>query len=226
MTTFTPLVLLCACGGGGGGGGDDDGGGGQDDFGLAELSACTADAFGAVAYLIDDFDALIDEINGINRSEVSVYDTSSGAFVLDADLDDDGFDETTVNGQVVAVTGDFTDGLDLDEEIAANWDLLSGPVGGNGQFGYKQLAGNQRNLTGRGFVTLVNGCTWQFSNINLALSPTAAPTGTFDFTVTIDTNTLAGTVTINPSGIADVDATLNGVGVQFQIDTDDFSLIP
>ena len=70
LTSFAPLVLLCACGGGGGG---DNAGGGVDDGGLAELSQCTADSFAVIAYLTDAFDNLTAEINGNDRPEVSIW---------------------------------------------------------------------------------------------------------------------------------------------------------
>jgi len=225
MTFLAPLVLLCACGGGGGG---DDPGGGNDGGGLDEVSACTADSVAVLAFLTEAFDNLIAEINGNDRAEVTVWSPSTGAYVLDADLNDDNFDETTVSGQVTTVAGNYMDGLDVGDRIAAPWTLVSGPVDGNGSFGYEELAGNQRRLTGSGSVELLDGCATSFSNVNLTFSTviSGAPTGTLDFSLSLDGDTMVGTVTMNGTSIANVSASFKGAPVTFQIDTDDFTVVP
>lgn len=228
LTCFAPLVLLCACGGGGGGGGGNPGGGGNGNGDLAKLSQCTADAFAAVARLTDRFEALVAEINGVDRPEVTIWDPVTGAYSLDADLNDDDFDESTANGQVTAVSGDFRDGLDDGEEIAFSWNLIAGPVNGGGQFGYAELVGNQRTLSGSGNVVLLDGCAASLTNLDLTFSTVSSgpPSGTFDISVTKDGVTLDGSVSMNGSAIATVSGTFNSVPFSFEIDTDDFSLVP
>jgi hypothetical protein len=223
VSTLFPPVLLCGCGGSG-----DGPGGGVDDGGLADLSRCTADSFALLAYLSDGFEALIDEINSIDRPEVSVWNSATGAYVFEADLTNNGFNETTVSGQVSAVNGSFADGLDVGDEIAATWNLLAGGINGNGMLGFEELANDQRALTGSGSFVLLNGCVANFSNVDLTFSTPSSgpPDGSFDFVIDLDGGTLTGTVTVDGTRFANVSATLNGVPVNFQIDTNDFSLVP
>jgi len=226
LTTLLPLSLICACGGGGGGGGEVPGG--EDDQGFAELSACMLDGFSAAAALTDAFDNLFDEINGTPRASVTLWDPMSGAYTMDADLLGDAFAETTVSGQVQNLAGDYADGLAAGDTIQVNWDL-NGPIQGADLFTFEFLANNQVKLTGGAFLLFVGTvCDWRMIDIDLTFSTLidSPPTGTFDFTVTIDGNTLAGTVTMNGTAIANVAATLNGVAKNFQIDTDDFTLVP
>ncbi|MHC4952664.1 MAG: hypothetical protein ACYTGZ_02145 [Planctomycetota bacterium] len=229
LLSIVPALLFCACGSGGGGGdGGNNGGGNNPVPGLLQLSECSADGFAAADGLLNALAAVVDEINGTPRDEVTA---APPAFIVDADLDGNGTLEATLQTTPGGIDGDdISDGFDVGERMAWPWNTTAGPITTNGALEVTRESANSLRIMGSGFIELVDGCQINVQQIDLTFANVAIPpppTGSLSLVADDGVNTLTADVNIPvTSTIATVTGDIDGVAVSFKVDLSDFSIVP
>jgi hypothetical protein len=131
----------------------------------------------------------------------------------------------TVAGSVTS-TDDISDGIDPGEAAIASWNLtpLAGAgVAGNGTFNLSRITDVTFTIGGDG--SIVDGaCVFNATNVDLDLdlSSSLGPVGSFDFNGVTPSGPILGTMTFDGSSTAVVEALFLGVTTTFTIDLDTF----
>jgi hypothetical protein len=131
----------------------------------------------------------------------------------------------SIAGSVIS-TDDISDGIDAGESASASWNLTppgGGTLSGNGTFTLDRTTAVVFAIGGGGSV--INGtCILNATNVDLELdlSTSLGPVGSFDFDAVTPSGPFSGTMTFDGSDIALVEGTFLGIPLTFRIDLDTF----
>lgn len=180
-------------------GSEDDGR--SDDPILQRLGESTGLGLEQLASIVERLFELPDAIEDPGMPPVGItYDSMSGALVIEIDFDGDTVNDTTLSGNVVAATGNLTDGFDVGESFTVDW-IASGLFTGNGSLECTLLAVGDLQLEGQGSL-VATASTFQFSITSPihfdprapTLTPLTGVIGALDFDLSDGGDNLAGTI--------------------------------
>jgi hypothetical protein len=189
---------------------------------LASLADCTGAGFGETAAIFDSVFDLLVAINSPQNTPPNVtYDAPSGAYSVDVDLDDNGTGDITIEG-IVTSGFDLTDGIQPGESLDVPWTVTNGPLTGGGAFNINWAQLDLVQITGNGGVASGQSCGFDVTNLDLSLNPftidSIPPVGSMDFDVDDALDLLSGTISMDGTQTAIVDADFAGLDVTFYID--------
>jgi hypothetical protein len=209
------LPVLCI-------GGCNSDGGTPIDPTLQSLADCTGVGFGDTANIFNScFDLLVAITSPQNTPPNVTYDAQTGAYTVDVDLDDNGTGDITIGG-VVTSAFDLTDGIQPGESLDVPWTVTNGPLTGGGAFNINWAQLDLVQITGNGGVASGQSCGFDVTNLDLSLNPftidSIPPVGSMDFDVDDALDLLSGTISMDGTQTAIVDADFAGLDVTFYID--------
>jgi hypothetical protein len=195
---------------------------------LASLANCTGAGFGDTAAIFNScFDLLVAISSPQNTPPNVTYDAQTGVYSVDVDLDDNGTGDITIEG-VVTSAFDLTDGIQPGESLDLPWTVTNGPLTGNGDFNINWAQLDLVQITGAGNVSSGQGCGFDVTNLDLSLNPftidTIPPVGSMDFDVDDALDLLSGTILMDGTQTATVNADFAGALVTFFIDLNDYQV--
>jgi hypothetical protein len=197
---------------------------------LAECTCPNVESFiGVFAAVVDLRDVVEDPQNP--PGSVESYSSATGDFSIFIDLDDNGMPEGKLTGSI-RNPQNFDDGIDINEAIVADWDLVFNNMTGSGICSTVRLGGSSYRVTiVESNPTFQGGaCGFEITSLGLHFDTTnldtRGPWGSMEFVTDNDEDSLQGLMTFAQDDDLDsVSASHNDERIDFKVNLHTFEIV-